>query len=105
MNRAKKTLLLPEQAVCTPSYPAASSRDAAVQAGLLTRALLVAVLSLTLVGAMRWALNITNANARQISTNLTHIQDRYEQQAPPTAPRAKPTALPRPNVGPTLEPE
>ena len=54
--------------------PSASSQDA----GIVTRAALVVVLSLTLVGAMRWALNITNANARQISTGLTRLQGEYD---------------------------
>ncbi len=50
-------------------------------AGIVTRASLVVVLSLTLVGAMRWALNITNANARQISTGLTRLQGQYDVRA------------------------
>ena len=41
---------------------------------------MVALLSMTLLGAVRWALNVTNANARQISTNLTRLQGHYDTQ-------------------------
>ncbi len=99
MKQTKKSLLLPE-----PSGRV-EARETAIQSGLMTRAMLVVVLSLTLVGAMRWALNITNANARQISTNLTHIQDHYEQQEIPVTRRGKSPAPKRPILGPILEPE
>ena len=42
--------------------------------GVAARVAMVVVLTLTLVGAMRWALNITNANARHISDNIVQIQ-------------------------------
>lgn len=99
MKQTKKNLLLPEPSVSV------DTREVGNQSGLMARAMLVVILSLTLVGAMRWALNITNANARQISTNLTHIQDHYEQQAIPATPRTISPAPKRPIVGPTLEPE
>ena len=99
MKQTKKSLLLPEPSVRV------EAREAAGQSGLMARAMLVVVLSLTLVGAMRWALNITNANARQISTNLTHIQDHYEQQESPATRRGKSPAPKRPILGPILEPE
>ena len=99
MKQTKRTLLLPEPSVSV------EAREAAGQSGLMARAMLVVVLSLTLVGAMRWALNITNANARQISTNLTHIQGHYEQQETSVAQRGKSPAPKRPILGPILEPE
>ncbi len=47
--------------------------------GTLVRALLVAALMFTLVVALRWAVNVTNANARQISSNLANLSGRYGQ--------------------------
>ena len=36
------------------------------------------VLTGMLLVALNWALNVTNANARQVSTNLTHLQYGFE---------------------------
>lgn len=49
--------------------------------GTLVRAVLVIALTLTLVGVLRWAVHITNANARQVSTNLARLQDHFEREA------------------------
>lgn len=48
---------------------------------VIVRAVLVVALAITLVGAMRWAVSITNANARQVSTNLTSIQKQFDEDA------------------------
>ena len=48
---------------------------------VLTRIGLTVALGFTLVVAIRWAMNVTNANARQVSTNLTHIQDGFGQSS------------------------
>ncbi len=65
----------------TTNYTLRPAARPSQDAGVVTRASLVVVLSLTLVGAMRWALNITNANARQISTGLTRLQGQYDVRA------------------------
>ena len=98
MKQTKKPLLLPEPTV------GVEAQEAATQNGLRARAMLVVVLSLTLVGAMRWAFNITNANARQISTNLTRMQDHYEQQAVPVTSGTTARMSKRSANGPILEP-
>lgn len=101
-----------DAATYTPR-PSAASQDA----GIVTRAALVVVLSLTLVGAMRWALNITNANARQISTGLTRLQGQYDvrQQGRQAAglrpddgfpmPRPSHSSLSNTANSPSIEPE
>lgn len=65
----------------TTNYTLRPASRPSQDAGIVTRASLVVVLSLTLVGAMRWALNITNANARRISTGLTRLQGQYDVRA------------------------
>ena len=42
--------------------------------GITTRIVLVTLLSFMLIGAVRWAIDVTDANAKQVSRNLTHIQ-------------------------------
>ena len=74
--------------------------------GVAVRVIMVVLLSMMLVGATRWALNITNANARQISSNLTRIQGHYDTQA--GAERGigqNNSSHSRPVPGPTIEPE
>jgi hypothetical protein len=46
--------------------------------GLVARAAIVIVLAVCLLISLRWALNVTTANARQVSFNLTHLQDRMD---------------------------
>lgn len=57
-----------------------AKRSQGHESGVVSRAFLVIALSLTLVGVLRWALNVTNANARQISNNLTRLQGHYDNQ-------------------------
>ena len=42
--------------------------------GITVRALLVVVLSITLVGVLRWAVDITNMNAKQVKKNVLEWQ-------------------------------
>lgn len=79
---------------------------ASAETGLLARFVLVVALTLTLVGAMRWAYNITGVNARQISSNLMNLQDRFGQPPPvqqraARQPQRAPAQANRP--GPTIE--
>lgn len=60
-------------------------RQAQTDAGIVTRIVMVVALSLTLVGVLRWAMGITNANARQVSTNLTRIQGAMDDPHSPGA--------------------
>ena len=80
-----------------------SQRDS----GVAVRAIMVALLSLTLAGAMRWALNVTNANARQISTNLTRLQGHYDTPMERGSGGSNENSFSRsrPSLGPTIEPE
>jgi hypothetical protein len=74
--------------------------------GVTVRIIMVVLLGMTLVGATRWALNVTNANARQISTNLTHLQGHYDTQAEGGNGGSQDNASrSRPTPGPTIEPE
>lgn len=73
--------------------------------GVAVRVIMIVLLSMTLVGATRWALNITNANARQISSNLTRIQGHYDTQAEVQKGRTDNASRSRPTPGPTIEPE
>lgn len=75
------------------------------ESGVVTRAILVITLSLTLVGVLRWALNVTNANARQISSNLTRLQGHYDSQDQSMAPRNTGSLSIRPSRDPVIEPE
>ena len=43
-----------------------------------TRLILIALLSLVLVEAIQWAMEVTNANATRISSNIAHIQEGKE---------------------------
>lgn len=65
--------------------------------GVAARAALVVVLTLTLLGVMRWAMNVTNANARQISHNLSQMKQRLDENEPRNAQER------RGRIGPILE--
>lgn len=73
--------------------------------GLMRRAMLTAVLALFLLVSLRWAVSVTNANARQLSTNLTSLQDRIDQhgQAAVGSVTAR-DAVALSGDGPTLDP-
>lgn len=66
--------------------------------GVLFRLALAALLLVALIGSLRWAMDVTRANARQVSRNLSRIRNRFEQPATPSGMRY---AIP----GPIIEPE
>ena len=43
-------------------------------AGVISRLILVVLLTMTLVEAMHWAMDVTNANAKRISANFDTIR-------------------------------
>jgi hypothetical protein len=77
---------------------------------LIRRALLAIVLAGCLFAALRWALNVTNANERQLSNNLTNLKDGFQTQTSTAAPVTRPLDSQgkpkdaRSNTGPILEP-
>ncbi len=58
-----------------------AKRTANHDAGIMTRVVIAIVLSLTLVGVLRWSMNVTRANAKQISHNLSQIQQQMDSRA------------------------
>jgi hypothetical protein len=82
MNRTDTELKETAEASDTPTVEPEPATTALLrERGLVLRAMLVAVLALTLVGAVRWAMNVTNANARQISDNLRKVQAQMDANA------------------------
>jgi hypothetical protein len=75
--------------------------------GLVRRAVLAMMLASVLVVTLWWAVNVTNANARQISTNLSSMSDRidgsWSDSRETKHRRANPHAV-RAAKGPTIEP-
>ena len=75
---------------------------------LYGRAGIALLIACVLLVALRWAINTTNANARQVSSTLTTLQGRIEQPAryPDPLPEAHYGKLKahRSSSGPTLEP-
>lgn len=45
---------------------------------IASRIVIIALLSVTLIGAVKWAMNVTQANAQQISGNAVRWQDNIE---------------------------
>jgi hypothetical protein len=58
--------------------------------GVVGRAVFAIVLAACLFVALRWALSVTNANAHQLSTNLTNLQDGLEKPPSTAAPLRRP---------------
>ncbi len=80
-------------------------------AAVIARVVMVAALTLTLVSAMRWAINITNTNARHISDNIVQIQSHISDPTTDVSPLnpKKSAAIPRPKPttkipGPSIDP-
>jgi hypothetical protein len=48
---------------------------------IMSRVVMIALLSVTLIGAMRWAFNVTQANAKQMSGNALRWQEQLDAQA------------------------
>jgi hypothetical protein len=92
------------------TYPAAQSttpeaRPQRLEWPIVRRIVLTAVLVGTLAAAIHWAMNVTNANARQVSHNLTNMQDRFgKQDSPRQNPGSGKSSLLETAPGPVLEP-
>ena len=75
--------------------------------GLVRRAVIAMMLASVLVVTLWWAVNVTNANARQVSSNLWNMRDRIDGSFPDSrATRHSPANLHavRAAKGPTIEP-
>jgi len=81
-----------KQSPFAPSSPMSRLRDA----GIVSRVILVAMLTMTLFEAMHWAMDVTNANAKRISANFEDI--RKDSTSQRTRER-----VPMLTVGPVLE--
>ena len=88
-----------------PSEPEPAYRT---DPGLTRRAVLALVLACVLLVTLRWAVNVTNANARQVSTNLNALRDRIDEPLSTADPsRSAHVHKPRAALaadGPTIEP-
>ncbi len=66
----------------TAPDPESATTQARTQTrSLFRRAGIALAFACVLVLALRWAINTTNANARQVSSTLTTLQDRIEKPA------------------------
>src|SRR4051812_23685627 len=75
--------------------------------GLVRQAVVALMLACVLVMTLRWALNVTNANARQVSTNLSTMRDKIDGPWPGTRATWQSggkTRAVRGTKGPTIEP-
>lgn len=76
--------------------------------GLYARAGIAVVAACMMLFALRWAIQTTTANTRQVSSTLTTLQDRIDQPDPflDQGPQARYGKLKahRSSTGPTLEP-
>jgi hypothetical protein len=75
--------------------------------GLVRQAALALMLACVLVVTLCWALNVTNANARQVSRNLSTMQDRIDGPwpgAPAGRHSGSKSLIVRGAKGPTIEP-
>lgn len=82
-----------------PISPQANAKRAAHrEPGVTIRVFLVIVLTMTFFGTLRWAMNVTQANAKQVSRNLTRLKKRLGTESKVSAPKS---GVP----GPIIEPE
>jgi hypothetical protein len=51
-----------------------------MERGLIARAAIAGVMAVLLVVTLQWALNVTNANARQLSSSLSSLQGRLDRR-------------------------
>ena len=72
--------------------------------GIVTRTILVVALSFSLLIAIRWAMNVTQSNTRQVSSNLRKIQGKMSESKPARERHTKSRRAQTP-LGPTIEPE
>lgn len=52
-----------------------------VDSGIALRLVLLFLLAVTLIATLHWAMNVTNANARQIVNNLHKLRQKMEENA------------------------
>ncbi len=72
--------------------PGRSLRAPGPDTRAIKQAALLVTLSLTLAGALRWAMDISNANTHQVSTGLFRLQASFDAgEAGRTQRRTKPT--------------
>jgi Na+/melibiose symporter-like transporter len=69
--------------------------------GIVMRMVIIVVLTVTLVGVIRWSMNVTNANARQISNNLTRMRDHIDAVE---ASEGQKGSHASPGIGPSIDP-
>ncbi len=81
-----------KQSPFAPTHPLSRLRET----GILTRAILIVLLTLTLFEAANWAMDITNANAKQIASNFDTIRK-------DTTPHHEARKIDVLNVGPVIE--
>ncbi len=72
--------------------------------GMLVRAGLIVLLAIGFVGALRWAMGVTNANTHQISNGLTRVQGSMNTSNASAA-ASRSFAKRDRESGPTVEPE
>jgi len=72
--------------------------------GILVRAGLIVLLVIGFVGALRWAMGVTNANTHQISNGLTRVQGSMDTSHASAAVQRSFAKRDR-DQGPTIEPE
>jgi type II secretory pathway pseudopilin PulG len=70
--------------------------------GIVARIVMVIVLTATFVGVLRWSLSVTQANARQISQNLSQVQNRMEADLAQSHDRDQPGA--KVKFAPSIDP-
>ena len=51
------------------------------ETGIVARLVMTGLLTVALLGAIRWAADVTNANAKRVSRNLTRIQTAMDARA------------------------
>jgi hypothetical protein len=79
------------------SPPPKRGRRSHRETEITVRVVLVVVLAITFVGTLRWAMNVTQANARQVSRNVLYLKKRLDVEPPHTQQRSQ-------TPGPVIEP-
>jgi hypothetical protein len=104
---------MPQREKRRPSESRAGARR--VDVGIVTRLVVVFALTVMLVGAVRWAADVTHANTQRVATTLTRLQTQIGQATESADPRAVSNdrrrrakggsdSVPGPSVEPAPEP-
>ena len=75
--------------IMDPAASPASPQLRPIEKRLVRRTLLTVALAFCLIAALQWALNVTSANARQVSSNLTNLQGSIDEPLPGSSPTAR----------------